>query len=286
VELGHLPFGRTPYPVDGGRVAGMSGVYIGAGDSFATKRTRMLTAANLLADVARYFRAGGFQGMPGLVELLRSCLYGKAERAAHFLLFSELERLGRYLVIPEYPIRNARDTADLLVADRSTGTPLAIVELKHYSAHQGDYAMEYLLRNKRGNSLDSDWWKRSRQAVHWCGRDYKISKPDGVPLIQIGIFTWVVSEPPASPHRVSFINTYMKVGKHGQLSQRKYEQAMRNVVDAEAAVSEWRNERSARYADTAIAAFRWGPDVLVAVPGTGLLTPIEGNIGSVCLLSR
>jgi hypothetical protein len=278
--------GRTPYVVDGKRVAGRSGVYIDAGDSMIIKRTRVLTAADLLEDVAKYFRAGGCQGVPGQVELLRSCLYGKAERAAHFLLFSELDRLGRYLVIPEYPILNARDTADLLVADRSSGTPLAIVELKHYSAHQGDYAMEYLLRNERANSLDHDWWKRSRQEVHWCGQDYKITKPGGVPLIQIGLFTWVVSEPPASPHRVSFINTYMKVGKHGQLSQRKYEQAMRNVVDAEAAVSEWCNERSARYADTAIAAFRWGPDVLVAVPGTGLLTPLEGNISSVCLLSR
>ncbi len=155
--------------------------------------------------------------------LLPTCTLGKGERSAHQKLHAHLAgltvgKLPKYCLISEFPFLGTRETLDAIAVDIH-GAPLAAIELKHYSIHQGakfllspaNIAKAYTTgKNNRRipplPSLDSDYVKCVDQQIRFAnfpsiGRE--------LPLIQVGLLTTLHNCTPTIPrtnHPVNFIS--------------------------------------------------------------------------------
>jgi hypothetical protein len=209
---------------------------------------------------------------------LTHCVLGKGELSLHFILLAHLARDERYLVIGQHPLEGCRDTVDLLVADAKTLSPLAVVELKHHSVHQGRGAAALLSGKK--HSLDADLQKRSRQKLGWGNTRYSVGPSRNIrkiPLIQIGLLTAILR----SDHPVHFVSKYVK-GRQGQLEDNSAVNAKRNYHGAENDINSWWKKSRSGYSRRA---YGWGPDEMFKVPGASQKR-IHGRVGFICVLSK
>jgi hypothetical protein len=210
-------------------------------------------------------------------QFLPYCTMGKGERSIHFLFYQYLCKNPRYYIISEFSDINSfgRQAVDLLIIERTTGIPLAIIELKHYSVHQ-THAPKKLQPLFDGLDKDHEDKYLKSKSITLSGIAYI------VPLIQIGLITAVYRyiSPVPGPHPVSFIRKYINSIDRGMLSAPASTNAISNYDNAMLYAYNWYTRVSPRYTR---GHGGWGPVECYTLPGVP--DPIVGRVSYVCVMT-
>ena len=237
--------------------------------------------------------------------LLPTCTLGKGERSPHAKLHAYLDNLthagGRiYQVISEFPFQSSDETIDSLVLD-SAGNPVAAIELKHYSAHQGRLFGGLLAKAKM--SLDADFIKCNGRPIHYPVLSTLVTE---LPLIQVGLYTAIhdcgSSPPPLATagglwfHSVNFVNRYVckpfnvaatkstGTAVFPPLLRHPKTSSFKRYGAAQGEAFTWFNQRRSRYAQ---GHFGWGPAEKYSISGAGRPNdlPVTGRVGYICVMT-
>lgn len=237
--------------------------------------------------------------------LLPTCTLGKGERSPHAKLHAYLDNLthagGRmYQVISEFPFQSSDETIDSLVLD-SAGNPVAAIELKHYSAHQGPLLGGLLAKKKM--SLDADFIKCNGKPIHYPVLSTLVTE---LPLIQVGLYTTIhdcgSSPPPLATtgglwcHSVNFVNRYVCKPFNKAAAKppgaavlplllcHPKTSSFKRYGAAQGDALTWFNGRRSRYAQ---GRFGWGPAEKYSISGAGRPNdfPITGRVGYICVMT-
>lgn len=231
----------------------------------------------LFSEIVQFLTHRPHSACAGSLEtFLLQCVLGKGELSLHYLLLAHLAKDPRFLVIGQYPIVGGRCTVDLLVADRATMLPIAIVELKHYSVHQPNVEFGLL---SGGFSLDADRRKRSTQRLEWGGTSYTLGLADAsnnIPLVQVGLLTAIHNY----EHPVQFITTYVN-GSNGFLDDHKAVNSIYKYNTASHLINAWLENRRDQYRFHH--PFDWGPAESFRIPNGTTWNTICGQVGFLCV---